>query len=70
MSNLNRKQAKLSGPVDALELDTLARVQLIRKFQRSEGNFDCCASSSAYARVCNHLDCLWRDECMAIACVA
>ena len=68
MVNPNNKQAKLSGSADALELSSSARVELIRKFQRSEGSFDCCASSCAYVRVCNHLDCLWRVECMAIAC--
>lgn len=66
MGNLKLKQAELSGPVAVLELDNLSRIALIRKFQLSEGNYDCCASSSAYTKVCNHFDCLWRGECMAI----
>ncbi|HCI13798.1 MAG TPA: hypothetical protein DFK12_07515 [Gallionellaceae bacterium] len=42
-----------------------AKIELIRKFQRIEGNFDCCAS--AYVRVCNQFECLWREDCLALA---
>lgn len=57
-----------SKPIVSSDLDTLevigkrTRAGLIRKFQRIEGNFDCC--SSAYARVCKQFKCLWRDECL------
>jgi hypothetical protein len=40
------------------------KIHLIRKFQRFEGNLDCCAS--AYTRVCKQFECLWRDECLAL----
>lgn len=43
------------------QLDNATRIELIRKFQRMEGNFDCCASP--YVRVCKQFECLWRDEC-------
>lgn len=66
MSNLNSTQAARSGPVDVFELSKLAKIQLIRKFQRAEGNFDCCASAYAYIRVCNQSDCLWRGECIVV----
>jgi hypothetical protein len=49
---------------NALEVGKLARIRLIRKFQRIEGNVDCCAS--AYTRVCKQFECLWRDECLAL----
>jgi hypothetical protein len=38
------------------------KIELIRKFQRSEGNFDC--FSSPYTRVCKQIECLWRDDCL------
>jgi hypothetical protein len=47
-----------------LEVSKFMKIQLIRKFQRVEGNFDCCAS--AYTRVCKQLECLWRDECLTL----
>lgn len=46
--------------------ENLARVELIRKFQRIEGNIDCCAS--AYSRACNQIECLWRDDCKMMGC--
>lgn len=46
-------------------LSKVAKIVLIRKFQRMEGNFDCCAS--AYARVCKQFECLWRNECLPMA---
>jgi hypothetical protein len=52
---------QVATPVTRHGLDNLIRVQLIRKYQRVEGNFDCCAS--AYVRVCQQVECLWRDEC-------
>lgn len=66
MHNLKCRQPALSDPVAVFEVSRLAKIQLIRKFQRSEGNFDCCASTAAYVRVCNQLDCLWRSECMVM----
>lgn len=48
-------------PAAVVGLSKVAKIVLIRKFQRMEGNFDCCAS--AYSRVCKQFDCLWRDEC-------
>ena len=51
--------------VAGLEVINFAKIQLIRKFQRSEGNFDCCAS--AYNRVCQQFECLWRDDCLKLA---
>lgn len=38
------------------------KIELVRKFQRSEGNFDC--FSSPYTRVCKQIECLWRDDCL------
>jgi hypothetical protein len=51
-------------PDAVVEVSKLAKFELIRKFQRIEGNFDCCAS--AYTRVCKQFECLWRDECLTM----
>jgi hypothetical protein len=50
---------------NGLEVSKFTKIRLIRKFQRFEGNFDCYAS--AYTRVCKQFECLWRDECLALA---
>ena len=63
MNNRKIKHAALSAPVAGLELSPFAKVELIRKFQRKEGNLDCCAS--VYIRVCKQLECLWRDDCQS-----
>ena len=39
----------------------LSKIDIIRKLQREEGNFDCYAT--AYDAVCNQLGCMWREEC-------
>jgi hypothetical protein len=39
------------------------KLELIKKFQRMEGCLDC--YDSAYVRVCNQFECLWREECQA-----
>lgn len=57
----NRKTKTLSLP-EPVEVGKHAKISLIRKFQRIEGNIDCCAS--AYTRVCKQIECLWRDECL------
>lgn len=63
--NTQKYQLSLMAESDsALEVGNLAKIRLIRKFQRIEGNVDCCAS--AYTRVCKQFECLWRDECLAL----
>jgi len=62
MSSRKGKQIALTAPVDGLKMSKPARIELIRKFQRTEGNFDCCGS--AYSRVCQQFTCLWRGECL------
>lgn len=63
----NRKCASPppSDPVAGVEVGIPAKIELIRKFQRTEGNFDCFAST--YTRVCKQFECLWRDDCLAMA---
>lgn len=55
----NRMQAVSS--VTRHGVSNFIKIELIRKYQRVEGNFDCCAS--AYVRVCKQVECLWREEC-------
>lgn len=64
MSNQKRKPVAISSPVSGMAVSNVAKIMLIRKFQRIEGNFDCCAS--AYTRVCKQFECLWRDDCVAM----
>ncbi|MFA7270245.1 MAG: SAP domain-containing protein [Sterolibacterium sp.] len=40
----------------------LSKTELIRKFQLSEGNFDCYARASN--GMCDQAECLWRDDCL------
>lgn len=63
--NIQDSQSNLSVEfAGRTKVNELTRIQLIRKFQRLEGNLDCCAS--AYTRVCKQFECTWRDECMVL----
>jgi hypothetical protein len=64
MSAQKCDQVEQVAPVAGLQVNNLTKIQLIRKFQRTEGNFDCCAT--AYNRVCKQFECLWRDECLKL----
>ncbi len=64
MFNRRIKSAQRELQSDIQQISRAVKIELIRKFQRSEGNFDCCAS--AYTRVCKQLDCLWRNECQVM----
>jgi len=43
----------------------LSKVELIRKVQQSEGNFDCYAKASE--GVCDQSECLWREDCLQVS---
>ncbi len=43
----------------------LSNIELIRKIQQSEGNFDCYASASE--GVCDQSECLWREGCLSVS---
>lgn len=64
MSNLKRKPVAPTTSATVMTVSNVAKIMLIRKFQRIEGNFDCCAS--AYTRACKQFECLWRDDCVAM----
>lgn len=49
-------------PIAHRLVNSTIKIDLIKKYQRVEGNFDCCAS--AYVSVCKQFDCLWRNECL------
>lgn len=61
----NRKIKPVAPSDTRVEVSKQAKINLIRKFQRIEGNIDCC--SSAYTRVCKQFECLWREECLSTA---
>jgi len=64
MSTRESKPALIAESDNGLKVSKLTKIRLIRKFQRLEGNYECCAS--AYTRVCKQFECLWRDECMTM----
>jgi len=43
----------------------LSKIELIRKLQQSEGNFDCYAKASE--GVCDQSECLWREDCLQVS---
>ena len=47
----------------------LSNVELIRKLQLCEGNFDCYGRASE--GVCDQPECLWREDCLleSVECV-
>lgn len=63
MRNHDKKRQSPYGAAAGGGVAQFAKAELIRKFQRLEGNYDCCAS--AYVRVCDQVGCLWRNECLA-----
>lgn len=64
MSTQKCQLSLISESDSGLGVSKLAKIRLIRKFQRTEGNYDCYAS--AYTRVCKQFECLWRDECLVL----
>jgi hypothetical protein len=64
MNTLKCQPALTDESENGLKVSKLAKIRLIRKFQRFEGNYECCAS--AYTRVCKQFECLWRDECLVL----
>ncbi len=48
-----------------LKTARVSKLDLIREIQRTEGNFDCFASSGA--GTCNQMGCRWRDDCLTMA---
>lgn len=65
MPNRRMKISPRGIQAEMQQISHTVKIELIRKFQRTEGNFDCCAS--AYTCVCKQLDCLWRNECLVMA---
>lgn len=45
-----------------LKVSGIKKVDLIKKIQIAEGNFDCFAT--AYAGTCDQMGCLWREDCL------
>jgi len=43
----------------------MTKIDIIRRLQRDEGNFDCFAT--AYDGVCDQANCLWRKDCFEAA---
>ena len=56
----HNRVGKLNGALKAI--DSALKIELIRKFQKLEGNYECYAT--AYNRACNQASCLWHDDCL------
>lgn len=56
-----RKVARTFG----IQTGKLDKLTLIRSIQRAEGNFDCFATAAG--GVCDQTDCIWREDCFALA---
>jgi hypothetical protein len=48
-----------------IKASRMTKVDLIKTIQITEGNFDC--FSSATSGECDQLDCVWREDCFALA---
>jgi hypothetical protein len=46
---------------NSIKAGRMSKVELIKAFQRAEGNNDCFGAS--YYE-CNQINCLWREDCM------
>lgn len=56
-----RKIAKDRG----LKVDSrISKINLVRMIQRSEGYNDCFATE--HVKTCGQMNCLWREDCLAI----
>jgi hypothetical protein len=40
------------------------KTELIRSIQRAEGNTDCFGTE--HVNICGQINCLWREDCLAI----
>lgn len=43
----------------------LSKVNLVRKIQQTEGNFDC--YGTALSGECDQQDCFWREDCLEVS---
>jgi hypothetical protein len=46
-----------------IKVGNMKKENIIRAIQRTEGNFDC--FGTAKKGICDQLDCLWREDCLA-----
>lgn len=58
---MNKHEIRAIAQSHKIEAAGLSKVDIIRKLQRDEGNFDCYAT--AYDAVCDQVDCQWREDC-------
>lgn len=52
------KKARFLGINDTWKY---SKKELIKKIQKSEGNFDCFSAAKDF---CNQLNCCWREDCL------
>ena len=62
---MNLQEIRQLATTKGLKPGKLNKQDLIRSIQSQEGNFACFAT--AYAGVCDQLDCLWRKDCFSSA---
>jgi len=57
------KQIKEIAKQKDIKVGNMKKKNIIRAIQRAEGNFDC--FGTATAGICDQINCLWRDDCLA-----
>lgn len=62
---MNLKDIRLIAKQHHLKPDGSTKIELVRKIQQMEGNFDCYASASL--GICDQSACRWRQDCFADA---
>ncbi len=58
---MNMQEIRAIAKSRKIDPTGLAKIDIIHKLQREEGNFDCFAT--AYDGICNQLTCMWREDC-------
>ena len=59
------QKVKAIAKAKGIEAGNLKKPELIRAIQRAEGNFDC--FGSAASGFCDQVNCMWREDCMALS---
>ena len=62
---MNMQAIRIIAKDHGIKPSRMSKVQLVKRIQLSEGNFDCFAT--ARDGVCDQYDCLWRDDCFSSA---
>jgi len=60
---MKTEEVRMIARSHSIKPDHLSKTELIKAIQTEEGNFDC--FGSAYDGVCDQVNCLWKEDCLA-----